>query len=677
MAHTSEQVRNVALVGHGHAGKTALLDALAFHLKLSSRLGSTADGTSLSDIDAEEKERRQTLSAHLFQLPIGDKVCNVFDTPGHPDFLADVLTAMDAVETALFVVNAANPVTFHLRHLWKRAGALGIGRAIAITHLDQDNTDFDAIVEELRTAFGHAVVPASYPNATGAAFKSVHDVTHREGPKADQYHDMIEEDEAEVDDTLMEHYLETGHLDEHEFEENLRRAVARGNLVPVFAVCPNRGLGLEQLLEFINHHFPSPVCFGARPAGEPGSGAYGQLLEPDDGKFVAKVCRVVSDPYVGRLSVLRCLRGKLSKDQSVVDMRTGQSHKIAHLYAVHGKDTKEIGEVVAGDLFAVGKIEDFLLGDTLTDGTKIELPRVDFPVPTYSRHIWPKARGDEQKIGHAVEKIGIEDPTFLHDRDKETGEFLVTGMSPLHLDVHFQRLNRKHHVAVEHGPPTIPYRETITARADGHHRHKKQSGGRGQFAEVYLRVAPRQHGEGFEFVDSVVGGSIPRQFIPEVEKGVRKFLARGSLAGFPVVDVQAEVYDGKYHDVDSDQISFQLAGERAFLDGFTKARPILLEPVMDVEIHVPDRFTGDVAGNLSGSRGRLAGMETHEGMQVIKAHVPLASMLEYSTQLRSITAGEGTYTMKFAHYEPVPPHLQAEIVKNRKAVVDQHHGEHR
>ncbi len=677
MAHTSEQIRNVALVGHGYAGKTALLDAIAYHLKVTNRLGSTVEGTSLGDIEAEEKERKQTLSAHLFQMPLGGTVLNLFDTPGHPDFVAEAIVGLAAVETACFVVNAASPISFHFRQLWQRAGELGIGRAVVVTHLDHDNTSFDKVVADLREAFGHAVVPASYPNACGAAFKTVHDVTHREGPEAVKYHDMIEEDEAEVDDTLMEHYLETGHLDDNEFEENLRRAVARGKLVPVFAVCPNRGLGLAQLLEFVEHHFPSPVCFGARGAGEPGSSTFGQLVEPDDGPFVAQVVKVVSDPYVGRLSLLRCLRGKLTKDQTIFDVRSGTSHKVAHLFTVNGKDTKEIASAQAGDLFAVGKIEELALGDTVTDGARLELPRPRFPVPTYSRHIWPKARGDEQKIGHAIEKIAAEDPTFHHERDKETGEFLVTGMSPLHLDVQFQRLHRKHHVDVEQGPPTIPYRETITARADGHHRHKKQTGGRGQFAEVYLRVAPRQHGEGFEFVDSIVGGSIPRQFIPEVEKGARKFLARGSLAGFPVVDVSVEVYDGKFHDVDSDQISFQIAGERAVHDGFQKARPILLEPIMEVEIHVPDRFTGDVAGNLSGSRGRLAGMETREGVQVISAHVPLASMLDYSTQLRSITAGEGFYTMKFAHYEAVPPNLQQEIVQKRKAIVAQHHGEHR
>ncbi len=674
MAHTPDRIRNFALVGHGHAGKTALLDALAFHLKVTSRQG--ADGAGLGDYEPEERERRQTLAAHQFRLPFGETVANVFDTPGHPDFVGETIAALDAVETALFVVNAANSVTFHLQQLWRKAGELNLGRAIAITHLDQDSVDFHTVVDQLRAAFGHAVVPASYPNACGAQFRAVHDVTHREGPEAEKYHEMIEEDEAEGDDVLMEHYLETGHLDENEFTDNLRRAVARGNLVPVFAVCPNRGLGLEQLVEFVERHFPSPVCYGARRAAEAGSEVLSQVVDPEGSGFVAKVVRVVVDPFVGRLSVLRCLRGGLAKDQSVVCVRTGTSHKVAHLYTVHGKETKEVPAAVAGDLFAVGKIEDFQLGDTLTDGARIALPAPGFPVPTYSRHIWPKARGDEQKIAHAIEKVALEDPTFRHARDPETGEFLVTGMSPVHLEVQFQRLHRKHHVDVLQGPPTIPYRESITARADGHHRHKKQSGGRGQFAEVYLRVAPRERGDGHEFVDSVVGGAIPRQFLPEVEKGVRKFLARGALAGFPVVDVQVEVHDGKFHDVDSDQISFQIAGERALHDAFGKARPILLEPVMQVEIHVPDRFTGDVAGNLAGSRGRLAGMETQEGMQVISAQVPMAALLEYSTQLRSITAGEGSFTMRFSHYEPMPPHLQEDVVRQRKAIVDQHHAAH-
>lgn len=676
MASFAEGVRNVALVGHGHTGKTALIDAIAHHCKLTTRIGTTADGSSISDTEPEERERKQTLAAHLFGLPLGAVRMNLFDTPGHPDFVADAISALDVVETAVFCVNAQQPLTFHLRQLWQAAGAAGTGRALVVTHLDQEKTSFDAVVAELRQAFGHAVVPVTYPNGAGRAFTAVHMVTHDEGPQATKYHDMIEEDEAEVDDTLMEHYLSTGHLEPGEFTDNLRRAVARGKLVPVFAICPQRGLGIAQFLEFVQEHMPSPACFGARGAQKPGTEGYGDLVAPDEGAFAAKVWKSVSDPYVGRLTYVRCLRGKLAKDQSVLDTRTGRTIKVAHLLSVHGKDTKEIAAVAAGDLFAISKVDEFAQGDTLTaDHAPLTFPRPVYPEPTYARHVWPKARADEQKIGHALERLAAEDTTLRCHRDKETGELLVTGMSPLHLEITFQRLHRRHQVDVDHGPPTIPYRETITARAEGHHRHKKQTGGRGQFAEVYLRVAPRAHGAGFEYVDAVVGGAIPRQFIPEVEKGARKFLAKGALAGYPVVDVQVELHDGKFHDVDSDQLSFQIAGQRAVHDAFLKARPILLEPIMDVVIHVPERFTGDVAGNLSSHRGRLQGMEVAHGVQTIRAQCPLAVMLDYSTQLRSMTAGEGTFGMSFAHYEAVPPNLQAEIVQRRKAVVDQHHAE--
>ena len=663
----SDDIRNLAVVGHGHSGKTALIDALAHHQKLTTRLGSTADGTSISDVEPEEKDRKQTLAAHLFRIPAGAVRMNVFDTPGHPDFVAEAIVAINVVETVVLCVNATNPLTFHARQLWDAAGAAGTGRAVVVTHLDHENTSFEKVIGELREAFGHAVVPVTYPNGAGAKFTAVHDVTHDEGPEAPKYHDMIEEDEAEVDDTLMEHYLESGHLSHDEFEENLRRAIASQKLVPVFAVCPNRGLGIDQLVEFVQTHFPSPICYGPRGAAEPGSDQFTKLVEPGDGPFAAKIWKVVSDPYVGRLAFARCYRGSLKKDDSVLDVRSGKTHKVGHMHVVHGKDTKEVDRVQTGDLFAISKIEEFALGDTITvEGQGLAFPRPAFPEPTYSRHVWPKTRGDEQKIGHALEKLAAEDPTLRYHRDAETGELLVTGNSPMHLEITFTRLHRRHGVDVEQGPPTIPYRETITSRADGHHRHKKQSGGRGQFAEVYLRMAPRQHGEGFEFVDSVVGGSIPRQFLPEVEKGARKFTVKGPLAGFPVVDVQVEVYDGKAHDVDSDQLSFQLASERACVDAFEKARPILLEPIMDVEIRVPERFTGDVAGNLSSHRGRLSGMEVEQGVQRIQAQCPFSAMLDYSTQLRSITAGEGTFAMKFAHYEAVPPNLQADIVAKRK-----------
>lgn len=675
MAHSTSDIRNVALVGHGHSGKTAVLDALAFHTKVATRHGNSADGSSVGNSEPEEKERKQTLQSHLFGMPLGSCHLNLIDTPGHADFIADALSAIGVVETVCLCVSAVGPVSFHARQLWKRAGDIGAARAIVVTHLDQENANFERTVEELRELFGHAVVPVTYPDTDGPAFAAVNSVTRNEGPKAGKYHEMIEEDEAEVDDQLMEHYLEAGHLEPEEFEQNLSRAEVTGKLVPVFAMCPPKMIGIAEFADYIAKYFPSPTDFGPRNAGKPGEEGFGQLVEADaDAPFAAKVYKVVSDPYVGRLTFLRCFRGTLKAEQTALNLRTNKVHKIAHILAVQGKDQKDITQVGPGDLFAISKIDDFNLGDSVTaEGNAVVFPPTSFPAPTYSQHIWPKARGDEQKIGTALEKLCAEDPTFLTYRDKDTAELIAAGMSPLHLEVQFLRMQRRYQVGVDHGPPTIPYRETITQKAEGHHRHKKQSGGRGQFGEVYLRVAPKAHGEGFEYVDSVVGGSIPRQFIPEVEKGVRKGLVKGALAGFPVVDVEAEVYDGKYHDVDSDQLSFQLAGERAFHDGYMKARPILLEPIMEVEIHVPERFTGEVAGNLSASRGRMSGMESMDGIQHIKAHVPLASMLDYTTQLRSITAGEGTFSMQFFSYEAVPPNLQAEVVARRQKQLQEEH----
>jgi elongation factor G len=531
MAHSSEDLRNLALIGHGHSGKTAVVDAIAFHTKAISRLGNSADGSSISNTEPEEKERKQTLVSHLFHFAHGKSRLNFIDTPGHGDFVAEALSALGVVEAACLCISATAPLTFHARQLWRRAGEAGAARAIVLTHLDHENISFEQIVDDLRRTLGTAVVPVTYPDVTGAALKTIHSVLANQGPNAARYHDWIEEDEAEVDDVLMEHYLEQGGLAAEEFERNLTRAMAAGKFVPLFAMVPNKQLGIEQFLEFVASHFPSPISFGARGAAAIGSEEYGQLVQPDPaGPFAAQVWKVVADPYVGRLAYLRCLRGGLRVEQLVVDARSGKTHKVAHILDVQGKDSKEVQQVSCGELFAISKIEDLGLGDTVTvDGAGLHCARPRYPAPTYSQHVWPKSRGDEQKIGQALEKLCAEDPTFQQHRDKDTGELIVAGMSPLHLEVQFHRMHRRYQVGVDHGPPTIPYRETITGRADGHHRHKKQTGGRGQFAEVYLRVAPRPSGDGFEFVDSVVGGSIPRQFIPEVEKGVRKFLVKGSL----------------------------------------------------------------------------------------------------------------------------------------------------
>jgi len=665
MATRPDAIRNVVLFGHSSSGKTALVDALAFATKASNRHGDVAAGTSVSNSEPEEKERKQTLASHLFNFPLdGGGQLNLIDTPGHQDFLGDTISSMYVVETGVLCVSATGQLTFHGRRLWKEAGRAALARAIVVTHIESENTDFGRTLDELQKAFGDVVVPFTYPNASGPGCDRVFSVLDGEGPEAQAYREKIEERVAEADDKLLESYLETGSLDLEVMHDNLPAAVVRGKLVPVFVVSGPKMLGVDACLRLLPKVLPSPIAYGPRAVAAKPEGPFDQLLPPDvDGPFAARVFKVVVDPYVGRLSFLRCFRGHIKLEEGFLNVRTGKHEKIGSLLGPKGHETKPVTVVETGDIFCVGKIESLNHGDAVTaDAAPLTFPPITFPEPVFSLAVQPASRGDEQKIGQGLEKLHVEDPTLRLRRDENTGEMVVAGMSPLHIDVHLVRLKRRYGIGTVTHAPRVPFKETITAKADGHHRHKKQSGGRGQFGEVYLRVLPLERGRGFEFVNSVVGGSIPKQFIPEIEKGVRKFLSKGPLAGCVIEDVQVEVYDGKFHEVDSDQISFQLAGERAVADAFAKARPILLEPYMDVEIHVPERFTGDVAGNLSSSRGRMSGMEMHDGDQVIKAQVPLKEMQDYATHLRSITAGEGSFSMRPSHYEMVPPNVQQEIV---------------
>jgi elongation factor G len=665
MANRSDAIVNVVLFGHSHSGKTALVDAIAFATKTSTRHGDSAAGTSVSNAEPEEKDRKQTLSTHVFGFPLPNGgTLHLIDTPGHQDFLGDAFSAMAVVETGVLCVSATGPVTFHARRLWKEAGRAGIARAVVMTHVEGENSDFNKTLAELQKVFGDVVVPVTYPNVSGHGCNKVFSVLDGEGPDAKAYRDKLEERVAEADDKLLESFLEQGTLEAAALTAHLPAAVARGKLVPLFVISPPKLLGIDAFLQLVPRTLPSAAAFGARAVKKPGSDQFDQLLQPSvEAPFAARVFRVVVDPYVGRLAFLRCFAGRLKLEEGFLNVRTGKHEKLLGLLGCKGHETKPVNLVEAGDIFCVGKIESLNHGDAVTaDTVPLEFMAFAFPQPVYSLAVQPAARGDEQKIVQGLEKLHVEDPTLRLHRDENTGEMVVAGMSPLHLDVHLGRLKRRYGIGTVTHAPRIPYKETITAKADGHHRHKKQSGGRGQFGEVYLRVMPLERGKGFEFINSVVGGSVPKQFIPEIEKGVRKFLAKGPLAGCVVEDVQVEVYDGKFHEVDSDQISFQIAGERAVADAFAKARPILLEPYADVEIHVPERFTGDVAGNLSSSRGRMSGMEMHEGDQVIKAQVPLKEMQDYATHLRSITAGEGTFAMRPSHYEMVPPQVQQEIV---------------
>ncbi|MEE2887294.1 MAG: elongation factor G [Planctomycetota bacterium] len=668
MSHHVSDLRNIALFGHGSSGKTSIIDALAYTTKTSSRHGDSADETSISDTEPEEKEKKHTLTSHLFEFPIDDVRLNIIDTPGHADFVADTISSLSVVETGILCVSATGGVSFHARSLWKAAERANLGRAIVVTHPDGENANFENTLSELQEVFGNVVVPMTYPDGDGAAFKGVHDVLAGDGPNASIYREQLEERVAEADDDLLESYLENGEISSEDLEKNFPLAIVKGTLVPLFTVCAPKEKGLNKLLALIKKDLPSPVTFGPRGAAKPDSDSFGELVSPDEsGNFLAQAFKVVVDKHVGKIVYMRAFRGTLKAGQGLYNVRRDQTDKIGGLLGLSGEKTETVSQVVAGDIFAVTRVDELHLWDTASsDSEPLKMAPPEFPMSSCSLAVMPAARGDEQKISDALERLSSEDPTFLNARHPETAELLVSGLSPLHLDLQLARLLRRFGVGTTTATPKIPYRETITGSAEGHHRHKKQSGGRGQFAEVYMRVAARQRGEGFEFVDAVVGGSIPRNFIPEVEKGVRKFMQSGGIAGFPVVDCKAELYDGKFHPVDSDQLSFQLAGQRGFLDGFGKAKPVLLEPIMDVVIQVPDRFTGDVAGNLSSQRGRMSGMEIKDGIQHISAQVPLKEMQDYSTQLRSITAGEGTFHMSQSHYEVVPGNLQSEIVKAYK-----------
>ncbi len=668
MVQSMENLRTLTFVGHGGSGKTALVDAFAFLSKVSSRLGNPDDGTSISNTEPEEKDRHHTLSSHLFHFPWKGKNIQVIDNPGHSDFMADTLASFRAADAALFVVDAPTGVTFNTRQLWKRAKRVGLGRIMVLTRCDADNIDLDALIQDLQENFGDQVLPLTLPNETGAGFSSVTSVLRGEG--AADLRASLDEHVAEADDALMEKYFEEGEISDEDLKKYLPIAIAKGTVVPLFVASGTSTIGVEELLDFIAEDGPNPNQVPhRRVAKTKDSEEYDcEVLADPQGELLALVFKIVSDPFVGKMSYLRIFRGTLKADSTITICDTGKAVKLNGLLKIQGKDSEPVDSAGPGEIIALAKIEDLELGNSVADEGHCYFFRpLDFPSPMVAVAVEPKSRSDEQKIGPSLEKLADEDPTFKVSRDPETGETLVEGLSQLHLDVMFHKLKRRFKVEVETHRPKVPYRETIQTSAEGHHRHKKQSGGRGQFAEVYIRVKPLDRGEGYSFQDKIFGGSIPRQFIPEVDKGIQSTLAKGILAGYKVVDCEVELYDGKFHDVDSDALSFQLAGGRAFMDGFEKAKPILLEPMMNVEIHVPSRFTGDITSNLSNQRARMTGMDAEGDDQIIHCTMPLKEARGYQAQLRSITAGEGSFSMTFSHFDPVPSNLAQEIISQSQA----------
>jgi elongation factor G len=665
-------VRTVALIGPADSGKTSVAEALAHASAVIGRKGTIDDGTTLADYEPEEKERKHSFQLAVLHLPRKSGALEILDTPGYPEFIADAIAALSIVETGVLCISAAAGVTFHARTLWARAEGAGVARAIVVTKLGSPNVELDSVLEAITAAFGDRCVPVTIPDALGPKLTGVVDVLH---PPADLPGGLKDraatllgtfvERVVEADEKLMETYLETGAVAPEALEKAIPKALVERTVFPVFFVDPVAGHGVAELARFVETYFPTAKDRGARAAA--GKDGTEVRVEPDSGgSLAAFVFKTVSDKAVGEIHCVRVLRGTIGHDTSFADPRSGKPVKATGLTTILGKDRKPLESAGAGQIVALAKIAIPLeFGDTLlaaSEAGAFHLPKPEMPRPTVSLAVEPRRREDEQKISEALRKLVAEDPTFHIRRDPTTHELVIEGMSELHVQVQLQKLHRRFGVEVTTRLPRIAYKETIRGKAEGHYRHKKQSGGRGQFGEVYCRVEPMERGAGFQFVDDVVGGSIPRQFLPAIEKGMRSVLEGGVIAGCQVIDVQVSVHDGKFHEVDSDGISFEIAGRNAFKDAFVKARPILLEPVMSVTIAVPSHFMGAITGDLNGRRGRIMGMDSFSDQTVIKAHVPLKEIQQYSTQLRSVTAGEGSFSMEFSHYDPVPGAIQEQIV---------------
>lgn len=652
-------LHNIAFVGHPSSGKTTLVDALAHLVGASPRKGSVSEKTSICDTEPEEQEKQHTLQMAAVAAEWGGKTWTFFDTPGYPDFLAEVQSAMFGADLVVGVVSCASGATYNMRTKMELAGELGRGRAVVITHLDGDNADFDAIVRDMRDAIGDECVPVLLPDASGHGFSSVkRTMLDPESEWCGRLKDRVM-DACEDEELLME-YLENQELTEEQLDNLMPAAIAKGKLIPILVCNPHSGQCVDSVLEFLKRFAPSP-------ANLPTLDADGEAIEPDaSAPLLGTVFSVKTDPHVGKVCLARIHRGTLKASDSVAGAHSERGEKLGGLFRLVGKKRESVESAGPGDIVGFSKVEKLSTwGSFCAPGGELRsVKAITPPTPMVALAVVPKSRADEQKIGEALHKLTAEDPTFVIEQTTDTHELVIHGMSDLHLQVMLDRMKRRFTVEVEMHIPRIAYRETISKSAEGHHRHKKQSGGRGQFGECYIRLKPNPGG-GISFVDKIVGGSIPRNLIPAVEKGVREISKAGILTDGEVIDVEVELYDGKFHAVDSDEASFKAAGSRAFRDGFEKSKPVLLEPLMELVIKVPTSDAGTIFSDLtSHRRGHVLDQssEADGAITIIRAEAPLATIQTYFRDLKSQTAGEGSFTLAFKSYSPVPSTEQAKIL---------------
>jgi len=659
-------VRSFAIMGHTSSGKTTLADALLYKLGLNDRLGSVDAGSSMADFTDEEKNRKITIFSKpftgVYRTGAGKAAGMVFvDTPGYMDFYGQVVAASQAVGAALIAVDASSGVQVGTHRVWRACAEEGLkARGIVVTGLDKENTDFAKTLAQIQSVFGANCVPVVWPLPGGEGVVDVLgscDVPEQVAAEVEEAKGGLVERAAETDDTLIEKFLEGQELSPDEIAAGLVNAVAEGNLVPVFVCMPLKDIGLTELLEGIVRLFPSPEH--AKPVDAEGNAVGTAPGDP----LAARVWRTVNDPFVGQLTFVRVLGGTLSSDSEALNANKGEKERIGSLLAVNGKKQETVAAATAGDIVAIPKLKSTAVGDTLcSPSARIACPPIKFPSPVMFQSVKAKTQADEDKIGTALARVCEEDPTLKVVRNRETREMVLQGMGDVHIDVAVGMMKSRSNVDVLLDTPKVPYRETATTLGEGHYKHKKQSGGRGQYGEVYLRVEPKQPDDEEWFVDAVVGGVIPGNFIPAVQKGLVEGMQSGAVAGYPVSDIKITVYDGSYHDVDSSEIAFKIAGARALKDGLSKAKPVLLEPIMTVKVMIPEQYMGDINGDLNHKRGRILGMEVNEGMQVITAEVPQAELFRYAAELRSMTAGQGSFEMEFARYETVPANVAQKII---------------
>ena len=673
----SAKIRSVALVGHGAAGKTTLAESLLAATGAITTRGSVEKGNTVCDFDPVEKDLGHSLQSALVSMDWAGTQIHVVDTPGYPDFAGQAIGALAAVDTALVVINAQTGIELSTERMFNLAGERGLCRMIVINKIDADNVDLPALVADIRERFGKQCLLLDLPVHHGEEVVELlgHDDGESDFESVSAAHRALIDQIIEEDDSLMARYLEDGadpSLDE--LHAPFEKALRAGHLIPILFVSSRTGAGVPQLLDALAKLAPNPAEGNPPPfyRGEPGQEPEAFAAQPDDSLHVlAHVFKVVMDPFIGKMGVFRVHQGTVRRDGQLFVGSAKRPFKVAHLYRLQGKNHVEVAQALPGDICAIAKVDELHFDAVLHDATEddhIHLKPLPFPEPVHGLAIAPKRRGDEQRMWEILGKLVDEDVCLKVEHVGSTNETVVYGLGELHLRMLLERLREVHRFEVDTRPPRIAYRETATAPAEGHHRHKKQTGGAGQFGEVFLRIEPLVRGAGFEFVDAVKGGTIPGVYIPAVEKGVREVLASGAISGHPVVDVRVTVYDGKHHSVDSKEIAFITAGRKAFMAAMREARPIVLEPIVDVEITAPSAAMGDITGDLSARRGQVAG--TRNGAldsMVIQGQAPMSELVGYQTRLNAMTSGEGRYTLALSHYEAVPPAVQQQLVAGWEA----------